>query len=136
MGRRTTRKKCIVVAGDIKVEASSLREATPNVHTNILEQLLPTLVAMEQTQKQTLQFLMKSHAKDIKEPSLVGEPIVDDPLQSLMHASNTDNHSAAGRQRASMGEEPTAFMTRDEVNGEEGEGCIENYPRSAASLSS
>lgn len=50
---RSSKKRA---AGARDTEASSHHEATSNVQSDILEQLLPTLAAMEQRQQQTLYF--------------------------------------------------------------------------------
>lgn len=86
---------------DAEAEASSHSEATsntqPNIPSEISEQLLPTLVPMQQAQQQILQILMNSKMNEVKEPTLVAEPTIDDPVQGETFVANADNLSIAGR---------------------------------------
>lgn len=56
---------------------------TFNMQADILEQLLPNLPILQQTQQEILQRLMNSLVKNTEEPSPVGDPIIEHPLRQL-----------------------------------------------------
>lgn len=58
---------------------------------------------------------MNSQARQAKEPSPTGEPIIDNSLQSTMRVANDNNHSFIEMQSSAMLEEAASFMTRTEV---------------------
>lgn len=49
MGRPQSNKNCAASAEEAKAEALSHREAPFNIQTDILEQLFPTLIMLQQT---------------------------------------------------------------------------------------
>lgn len=55
---------------------------------------------------------MTSQERWAKEPSHVGETIINDRLHGVMPGINADNFSTIGRRLVSMIEEPVAFMTQ------------------------
>lgn len=69
---------------DDEAEVSSGKGATFTTQSNnlskILEQLVPALVAMQQTPQQILQFLMNSQMNQGKEPIADAEQMIDDPV--------------------------------------------------------
>lgn len=72
---------------DAKSEAFIYGEATsnsqPNNSNEILEQLLPTVVAMHQMHQQILQYLMNTQTILAKEPTPTVEPIIDDLMPGV-----------------------------------------------------
>lgn len=76
---RAKRSKNPVVE-DAEAEASCHKEAHPKNQNKILEQLLPALVAVQQTQQQILQVLINALTNQAKQNSQAIEPVSDDSV--------------------------------------------------------
>lgn len=55
---------------------------------------------------------MNSQPEQAKEPSRVGESMINEPLQDSTPVTNIDNHPVAVRRPVSTSEEPSDFITR------------------------
>lgn len=78
----------------------------------ILEQLLPALITIQQTRQKILQILTSMEANQAKKPTSIVELMIDNPVQGVMPATNVDNLVVAIRGPVNATEEPMVYMTQ------------------------